>query len=111
MQSSITGTNSGSTPSWSDGAGARRLLVAVWHVLTKACADRFAGPLNVARAFFGLAYDIGVRKPARRLDCTGYTRRQLDRLGLGHDLTHLVWGSNTFKLPPSSRASPDAADA
>lgn len=40
---------------------ARKLLMAVWHVLTKACADRFADPLNVARAFFGLAYDIGAR--------------------------------------------------
>ncbi|MFN8465370.1 MAG: hypothetical protein U0X20_07460 [Caldilineaceae bacterium] len=36
----------------------RRLLVAVWHVLAKACADRFADPLNVARAFMGLTYDI-----------------------------------------------------
>ena len=40
---------------------ARRLLVAVWHVLAKACADRFADPLDVARSFFGLAYNITVR--------------------------------------------------
>jgi hypothetical protein len=56
-------------------AVARRLLVAVWHVLTKACADRFADPLNVARAFFGMAYDIGVRNLPDGLTALGYTRR------------------------------------
>ena len=35
--------------------------MAVWHVLTKVCADRFADPLDVARSFFGLAYNISVR--------------------------------------------------
>ncbi|MFN8465379.1 MAG: transposase [Caldilineaceae bacterium] len=85
-------------------AVARRLLVAVWHVLTKACADRFADPLNVARAFFGLAYDIGVRNLPDGLTALGYTRRQLDRLGIGAELTHIPWGSKAFRLPPSQLA-------
>jgi transposase len=85
-------------------AVARKLLVAAWHVLSKACADRFADPTNVARAFFGLAYDIGVRNLLDSLSALQFTRRNLDRLGIGAELTHVPWGSKTFKLPPSQLA-------
>jgi len=30
-----------------------------------------------------------------------FVRDQLDRLGLGRDLTHIPWGSKRYKLPPS----------
>ena len=30
-----------------------------------------------------------------------FVRDQLDRLGLGSDITHIPWGSKRFKLPPS----------
>ena len=33
---------------------ARKLLVAVWHVLSEQVADRFADPRDVARSFFGM---------------------------------------------------------
>lgn len=64
----------------------RKLLVAAWHVLTKACADRFADPATVARSFFGLAYDIGVRNLPDGLTALQFTRRNLDRLGIGAEL-------------------------
>ena len=38
---------------------ARKLLVAVWHVLTKGCADRFADPEQVARKLLQHAYRLG----------------------------------------------------
>jgi transposase len=85
---------------------ARKLLVAVWHVLSKQCADRHADPTNVARSFFGLAYDIGVRNLPDGLSALKFTRQQLDRLGIGQELTQLPWGSKTFKLPPSSLNPP-----
>jgi hypothetical protein len=31
-----------------------------------------------------------------------FTRSQLDRMGIGQEVTHIPWGSKTFKLPPSS---------
>jgi hypothetical protein len=83
----------------------RRLLVAVWHILTKEVADRHAVALDVARSFFRLAYRMGVRH-LKGESALVFTRRQLDRLGLGRELTHLPWGSKTFKLPPSSLAPP-----
>ena len=45
----------------SQGGDSCKLLIAVWHVLTGATADRFAAPEQVACAFFALAYKIGVR--------------------------------------------------
>lgn len=81
---------------------ARKLLVAVWHVLTKECADRNAVPVDVARSFFRFAYRAGVRHLPNGQSALGFTRQQLDRLGIGADLEKLPWGSKTFTLPPSS---------
>lgn len=47
----------------------------------------------MVRAFFGLAYDIGVRNLPDGQTALGYTRRQWDRLGIGAELTHSPWGS------------------
>jgi len=30
-----------------------------------------------------------------------FVRDQLDRLGLGQEITHIPWGSKRFRLPPS----------
>lgn len=79
---------------------ARKLLVAVWHVLTKAEADRFAVPQLVANSFFAHAYRLGIDNLPAGQSALQYTRRQLDRLGLGRELTEIPWGSKRFKLPP-----------
>ncbi len=104
---------------------ARKLLVSVWHVLTDQVADRFANEQQVACALFAHAYKVGIKnlpdgqsalQPAAACRVSGrrqFTRDQLDRLnpsallraGLGGNLTHIPWGSNTFKLPPSKLAS------
>jgi transposase len=80
---------------------ARKLLVAVWHVLSKQVADRFADPQNVARSFLNHAYQIRVRNLPRGQSAPAFTRKQLDRLGLGKDLQKLSYGSKLIKLPPS----------
>ena len=80
---------------------ARRLLVAVWHVLTKQVADRFADPQNVARSFLSHAYQVRVRNLPKGQSAPAFTRQQLDRLGLGKDLQKISFGSKLIKLPPS----------
>jgi hypothetical protein len=80
---------------------ARKLLVTVWHTLTKDEVDRFATPQQVACAFFGLAYKLRVKNLPDGMSALQYTRHHLDRLGIGQELTHIPWGSKTFKLPPS----------
>ena len=79
----------------------RKLLIAVWHVLTEATADRFATPEQVAAAFYALAYKMGVRNLPAGVGARQFVRDQLDRLGLGGDITHIPWGSKRFRLPPS----------
>jgi transposase len=80
---------------------ARKLLVAVWHVLSEQVADRFADPRDVASSFIRYAYRIGVRNLPNQQPALSFTRDQLDRLGVGRDLKEIPWGSIRFKLPPS----------
>ncbi len=84
---------------------ARKLLVAVWHVLTEGVADRFAEPEYVARKLMQYTYRLGRdNRPAGQATAQ-YVRQQLDRLGLGTDLTTIRWGQKkTLPLPPSRRA-------
>ncbi|MBU0492067.1 MAG: transposase, partial [Chloroflexi bacterium] len=84
---------------------ARKLLVAVWHVLTEEGADRFAVPELVARKLLHHAYTLGrAHRPADQT-AGAYVRQQLDRLGLGANLPAIRWGPNrSVALPPSSLA-------
>lgn len=83
---------------------ARKLLVAVWHVLTEGCADRFAEPEHLARKLAQYAYALGHENRPDGQSVAGYVRTQLDRLGLGADLTEIRWGRRTIPLPPSRLA-------
>jgi hypothetical protein len=80
---------------------ARKLLVAVWHVLSKQVADRFADPLNVARSFLNHAYQVRVSNLPKGQSAPAFTREQLDRLGLGKNLQTISSGSKRIQLPPS----------
>lgn len=83
-------------------AVARKLLITVWHVLMNEAADKHHDPRDVACSFFKLAYAVKVRNLPDNLSAKEFTRRQLDRLGIGIDLETIPWGTKTVKLPPSS---------
>jgi len=83
---------------------ARKLLVAVWHVLTNACADRFAYPELVARKFMQHAYRLGKANRPTGQTTGEYVRKHLDHLGLSADMTFIQWGSRQIPLPPSRLA-------
>jgi len=80
---------------------ARKLLVAVWHVLSQEVADRFADPRDVASSLMRYAYQVKLSNLPDRQSALVFTRNQLDRLEVGKDLQEIVWGSRRFKLPPS----------
>jgi transposase len=80
---------------------ARKLLVAVWHVLNEKTVDRFADQGDVTRSFFAHAYRVGVRNLPQGQSAIAFTREQLDRLGIGQDLQEISWGSKRIKLPAS----------
>jgi transposase len=86
-------------------AVARKLLVAVWHVLHEETVDRHADATQVACAFFAYAYKVGVKNLPEGQSALEFTRAQLDRLGIGAELTEIPWGSKRFKLPPSHQGA------
>jgi transposase len=83
---------------------ARKLLVAIWHILSQAVVDRWADPERVARKFLQVAYRLGKAHRAGPLSAPGYVRQQLDRLGIGQQLTHISVGASKppVRLPPST---------
>jgi len=80
---------------------ARKLLVVVWHVLSKQQADRHTDAEHVARKFLTwgtqerTATQQGLSRPA-------FVRQQLDRLGTAADLQTFVYNGQKVVLPPSA---------
>ena len=79
---------------------ARMLLVVIWHVLYQHVADRHANPEKVAAYFLQWARQINAPSQFGVRTAT-FARQQLDKLGLGRDLTQVKLGC-LYKLPPSS---------
>ncbi len=69
---------------------ARRLLVTIWHVLTKHEADLHAQPERVAAKFMRWSWKL---KPQHRqgLQSREFIRWKLEPLGIGAELTHLTY--------------------
>jgi hypothetical protein len=82
---------------------ARKLLVAVWHVLTREVPDRFSTPEIVANRFMNYVYAIRVRNMPGRQPAAAFTRTQLDRLGIGKDLQKIRHRSRAVQLPLSTQ--------
>lgn len=80
---------------------ARKLLVAVWHVLTYRCVDRFAQPDLIARKLVSYAETLGKDNRPDGQPIAQFVRDNLDRLGIGLDLTGVKRGSRIIALPPS----------
>lgn len=82
---------------------ARKLLVALWHVLSRQVADRFAEPRDVARSLLAHAYKVGMKNLPEQQPPIAFTRNRLDRLhiGIDLDLKEVRWGSDYRKLPLS----------
>jgi transposase len=86
---------------------ARKLLVAVWHVLNERCADRFADPERLARNLAQYAYTLGRGNRPDGQTVGELVRQQLDCLGLGAGLDAIQWGKRTIPMPPSLLVADD----
>jgi len=86
---------------------ARKLLVSVWYVLTKEVPDHFAEPELVARKLLQYAYVLGKANRPTSQTTAQYVRYHLDRLGLGADLTEILWGTKKRPLPLPSSSLPE----
>jgi transposase len=80
---------------------ARKLLITVWNVLMKQVADKHADVRDVACSLFALAYHVKVRNLPNGVSAKQFVRNELDRLGIGAELSIIPWGTKKVKLPPS----------
>jgi len=85
---------------------ARKLLVAVWHILAKHEVDRFAEAEIVARKLMQYTYLLGKANRPAGQKAAAFVRQELDALGIGMELTEIPWGVTKppVRLPPSRRA-------
>src|SRR5512147_372878 len=82
---------------------ARKLLVAVWYILSQNRTDRFAEPEAIAQKLLKFAYQVGKENRPAGQTAAQFVRVRLDALHLGTELTHIPWGSKRpIPLPPSS---------
>jgi transposase len=90
---------------------ARKLLVAVWHILTKRQPDRYADWGKVASGLIYVAYgDVGARNLPDGMTAPEFVRRNLDALGIAKDLQRVRYGKHEYLLPQSSQpGAPPAA--
>ncbi len=83
---------------------ARRLLVAVWHTWHDRESAQPVEGAATARKMMTWA-EQGGKAMHPDLSATQFVRRQLDRLGIGQDLTELHYGSHIYRLPPAGSMS------
>jgi transposase len=79
---------------------ARQMLVVVWHVWHDREPDQHTDAGAIARKLMTWA-EQGGKAMHPDLTATQFVRRQLDRLGVGPDLTELKYGSHVYLLPPA----------
>jgi transposase len=90
---------------------ARKLLISVWHILSRKVTDRFAEPEAVAQKMLRFAYEVGKENRPGQQTAAGFARDRLDVLGLGQALTSISWGSKKpIPLPPSSLTETERSD-
>jgi hypothetical protein len=86
---------------------ARKLLVVVWHVLTKQVADREAVDEQVAGKFLEWSWKLG-RVNRAGLTSGAFIRRELRRLQVGANVTAITRGKRKFPIPLTEPAEPVA---
>lgn len=80
---------------------ARKLLVVVWHVWHDREVDRHQEVTALARKLMSWA-EQGGRGMREGRTAVQFVRQQLDRLGVGQQLTQFQFGSRFCQLPPSA---------
>ncbi len=82
---------------------ARQMLVVVWHAWHDREPDQHTDVVAIARKFMTWA-EQGGKAMRHSLTATQFVRLQLDRLGIGQDLSELHYGSHLYKLPSTGSA-------
>jgi transposase len=78
---------------------ARKMLVVIWHLLTKAVQIHEADPDRLARKFLEFAYSM--EREARGKSAQAFVREHLDCLGIGDEIEYIRQGKRHIPLPKS----------
>jgi hypothetical protein len=78
---------------------ARKLLVVIWHVLTRHEGDKHADAALVARKLLRRAWELKADGRAGQ-SAGAWVRAELERLGIGTELTGIAVGKTVHRLPP-----------
>jgi len=79
---------------------ARKMLVVVWHLLTRDVLVHKADPDRLARKFLEFAYSM--EKDQRGKSAHEFVRERLDLLGVGTEMEFIRQGRRRIPLPKSS---------
>jgi hypothetical protein len=77
---------------------ARKLLVVIWHVLSKRTVDRHADRATIARSFLTWIRNHRLAT-LTGLSMTELVWQELDRLGVGQKLEAFTYGSKSMSRP------------
>ncbi len=80
---------------------ARKLLVIIWHVLSKKETDRHADRDPLARTIMEWARNKSMAT-SLGLSRVEFVRRELDRIGIGAEMESFVFNGRTYHLPMSA---------
>ena len=79
----------------------RKMLVIIWHILSKHQAAKNLDLERLARKFYEFAYSIGKPNWNGCENAAAFIRRQLDLAGIGQELTSFTYSRKRIELPPS----------
>jgi transposase len=82
-------------------AVARKMLVIVWHILSRHVAEKQLDLERLARKYYEFAYVVGKANWGACKTATAFIRHQFDCAGVGQELTSFNYCGKKVVLPPS----------
>jgi transposase len=86
---------------------ARKMLVIVWHILSKREAEKHLNLERLARKYYEFAYTVDKKNWGDCKTALAFIRQKLDQAGVGQEMSSFFYGGRRIDLPPST--SPPAA--
>jgi len=81
---------------------ARKLLVAVWHLLSRNEVEKGLDLERLARKFYEFAYTVGKGNWGASPSAAAFIRHKLDQAGVGREMNSFIYARKRVQLPPSS---------
>jgi transposase len=84
---------------------ARKMLVIIWHILSKHQAEKQLDLERLARKYYEFAYTVGKVNWDGCQSAAEFIRRKMDEAGVGQNMVSFTYSRKCVVLPPSSLPS------